>query len=327
MQLQQLRYVIAIAENGSMNAVARSLFVSQSSLSVAVRDLEEELGIKIFNRTSRGISLTSDGVEFMSYARQVIEQVDLLTQHYSGKDSIDHRRLSISSQHYAFVVNAFVDFVTAHDDPRCKYVLRETRTSNIIEDVTSFRSDIGILYLSNHNEHVLRTRFEESSLIFTSLFKAVPHVFVRKNHPLAKKEILEIDDLAPYPRYTFEQGADSSLYYSEEPLATLPHDRNVVVSDRATMTALLSHCDGFLVSTGVRSDEMYSGIISLPVRCDETMNVGYVVHSQRRLSTLARGYISTLYQLILHFAHEGNIVPSRATQKVAEALLARNNSI
>lgn len=311
MQLQQLRYVIAIAESGSMNSVARRLFVSQSSLSVAVRDLEHEMGIRIFNRSSRGITLTSDGVEFLSYARQVVEQADLLENHYR-RESADQMRMAVSTQHYAFAVRAFISFISSHDQGACEFSLRETRTSEIIEDVRTFRSDIGILYLSSYNEHVIRHRLEDSSLVFTSLFRARPHVFVREGHPLAEKGVVTVDDLRDYPRYGFEQGAEGSLYLSEEPLVSIPNARRVTVCDRATMTGLLGHCDGFLVSTGVRSDEMFNGITSVPVDTDEVMNVGYVVHSQRRLSGLARDYVDELERLIVGFGQPEDIVPSKA---------------
>ncbi len=301
MRLQQLRYVIAIAESGSINAVAHAMFVSQSSLSVALRDLEREMGITIFNRSSRGISLTSDGIEFLAYARQVVEQADLLKNRYAHGSDEAQKRFSISSQHYAFVVRAFIEFAHAHDAAGTQFTLRETRTADIIEDVRTFKSDLGIMYLGTQNERALRRRLDESNLAFTSLFRVPPHIFVREEHPLAQKDVVRIADLAPYPRYTFEQGPESSLYFSEEPLSTLAHNRQVIVSDRATMTSLLKDYDGFLVSTGVRSDEMLNGIASIPLDTDEIMNVGYVVHAERKLSALAQDYIARLSALVAEF--------------------------
>ena len=317
MRLQQLRYIIAIAESGSINAAAHSLFVSQSSLSVTVHDLERELGVQIFERSSRGISLTSDGMEFLGYARQVVEQADLLESRYATGGT-PHRRLSVSSQHYAFAVQAFIDFVAEHDVPGCQFTLRETRTANIIDDVRSFRGDLGILYLSTSTERALRRRLDESGLVFTSLFKAKPHVFVREGHPLATRKVVRVRELANFPRYTFEQGSESSLYLSEEPLSTLAHDRQIVASDRATMTSLLKGYDGFLISTGVRSDEMYAGIASIPLETDEIMNVGYVVHGERRLSELAEAYIEKLTERIVGFRDESVLVPSRQALRRAE---------
>ncbi|OFK23566.1 LysR family transcriptional regulator [Olsenella sp. HMSC062G07] len=317
MRLQQLRYIIAIAENGAINAVAHGMFVSQSSLSVAVRDLEQELGIRIFDRSSRGIALTSDGAEFLGYARQVVEQADLLMSRYSRGGS-PQRALSVSSQHYAFAVQAFIDFVSAHESRSCQFTLRETRTASIIDDVRSFRSDLGILYLATSTERALRRRLDESNLVFTSLFRAKPHVFVRDGHPLAARGTVRVKDLAEFPRYTFEQGPESSLYFSEEPLSTLPHDRQIVASDRATMTSLLKGYDGYLISTGVRSDEMYSGITSVPLETDEVMNVGYVVHGQRRPSALAEEYIARLSERIVSFEGSSPIVPSRRLRRVED---------
>ena len=318
MNLQQLRYVIAIAEGGSINSVAKSHYISQSSLSVAMRDLESELGITIFNRSSKGITLTSEGVEFLGYARQVVEQADLLEQRYDRGSARHPKRLAVSSQHYAFAVRALIEFVSERaGDESCEFSLRETRTAEIIRDVTAFRSDIGILYLSGYNEVALRRRLDEASLTFTPLFRARPHVFVREGHPLARLGTVRVADLEPYPRYTFEQGAESSLYFSEEPLSALPHNRQITASDRGTMTSLLTGYDGFLVSTGVMSDEMFSGIVSLPLETDEVMNVGYITHSERRLSGLALDYVGKLERLIVGFGDETCVVPSRATQKAA----------
>ena len=298
MNIQQLRYVIAVAEDGSMSRAAERLFTSQASLSTAIKALEREMGLRIFSRSNRGASLTNDGVEFLSYARQVVEQADLLEQRWlpgSGAGGRAPRRLSVSCQHYAFAVRAFIAFVAKSGADPCEFTLRETRTSEIIEDVSTFRSDVGILYLSSYNEDVMRHRLEERQLAFRQLFSAKPHVFVREGHPLAALgRPLRLRDLARCPRYTFEQGSESSLYLFEEPLSEHPHERRIVASDRATMTGLLLSYDGFLVSTGVRSDEMLEGIVSLPLETEEVMRVGTVVRRDRSLGALALSYLDQL---------------------------------
>ena len=181
MNLQQLRYVIAIAESGSMNSVAKTRFISQSSVSVAVKELEQELGITIFKRSPKGIGVTREGVEFLGYARQVIEQADLLAGRYTDPKNAHQQGLSISSQHYAFVVRAFTNFVRTQHNEFFNFTLRETRTNDIIQDVAHFRADIGILFTSAYNERALRSRFDDNNLKFTSLHKATPHVFVHKD--------------------------------------------------------------------------------------------------------------------------------------------------
>ena len=148
--LQQLRYLIAVAEYGSINAAARELFATQSNLSMAIKDLEQELGVTIFTRSNRGVALTNDGTELLGYARQVIEQADMLERRYAEHGS-SHVRLAVSTQHYAFSVQAFVNVAETCTGDEYDLVLRESTTAEIIEDVRSFRSEIGVLYTDDFN--------------------------------------------------------------------------------------------------------------------------------------------------------------------------------
>lgn len=293
--LQQLRYLIAIASCGSISAAAHNLYVSQSSLSVAVKDVERETGVQIFERSNRGITLTRDGVELLGYARQVVEQADLMDARYARSAKPQQaQRLAISTQHYAFCVETFLEFVDEYEGAGYTFSLHETRTSEIIDDVRDFKSDVGILYLSSFNERVLGRALEDANLAFTSLFTAQPHVFVGAHHPLAKRAQVTVDELVDYPRYSFEQGSANSFYYAEEPLAELPHEKRIIISDRGTLSNLLAHHNGYTVSTGVLSSEMHTGIVAIPLDSKEVMNVGYVVHNERQLSDLARCYIEKL---------------------------------
>ncbi len=215
MTLQQLRYLIAIASHGSISAAAHTLYVSQSSLSVAVRDIERETGVTIFERSNRGITLTSDGVELLGYARQVVEQADLMAQRYSGRGDGGNQaqRLAITSQHYAFVVEAFLELAEEYEEDAYNFSLRETRTAEVIEDVRDFRSDLGVLYLSSFNESVIGHALDDANLSFNLLFSAQPHIFVSASHPLAERTEVTLDDLAAWPRYAFEQGNANSFFW------------------------------------------------------------------------------------------------------------------
>lgn len=297
MTLQQLRYLIAIAESGSINAAARASYVSQSNLSSSMKALEEELGIEVFVRTNRGITLTNEGTELLSYARQVIEQADMLLGHYAPHDTAT-RRLAISTQHYAFSVQAFIDIAESAREEDYEFALRECSTAQIIEDVRDFRSEIGILYLDEDNERVLRRAFEDAGLEFAELFRAHAHVFVGEDHPLAGRDLIEPEDLAGYPRYSFEQGRETSFYYSEEPLSSLPHRRTIRITDRGTLTNLLTSHDGYTLSTGVLSAEMHAGIVSIPLDVGETMRVGYLIHKARKPSDLLERYIERLKAIV-----------------------------
>ncbi|MGI6755577.1 MAG: LysR family transcriptional regulator [Atopobiaceae bacterium] len=297
MTLRQLRYLIAVAERGSINAAAQDLYTTQSNLSTSIHELESELGITIFVRTNRGVTLTAEGTELLGYARQVIEQVDMLETHYhdNGTNAL---RLSVSTQHYAFSVQAFIRLLESCDAQKYDLTMRETSTGQIISDVASFRSEIGILYLDSYNSHVLTKAFEDARLHFEPLFEAPVHVFVGESHPLAKKKLIEPEDLENLPRYSFEQGRENSFYYSEEPLSYLPHARNIRISDRSTLTNLLVHHRGYTLSTGVLTLEMQQGIVSVPLNTTKTMSVGYLIHRERKPSDLLLQYIDELKRCI-----------------------------
>ena len=297
MTLQQLRYLIAIAEYGSINAAAHNLYASQSNLSAAIKELERELGITIFTRSNRGVTLTNDGTELLGYARQVIEQADMLEDRYASGSS-KHARLSISTQHYAFSLQAFMDTIDQFPGDEYDFILRECATGEIIDDVRTFRSEVGILYLDDFNYRVLSKAFADANVTFYHLFDARVHVFLAENHPLASKSILKIEDLEPYPRYSFEQGTVNSFYYAEEPLSYLPHRKNIRISDRGTLTNLLSYYNGYTFSTGVLSGEMHSGITSIPLDDAGTMQVCYIMHAERRPSSLLQSYIANLQKVI-----------------------------
>lgn len=298
MTLQQLRYVIKIVEYGSITEAAKQLYITQPSLSAAIKDLENELGIEIFHRTSKGISLTVDGREFLSYARQVIEQTELLERRYMDKKP-SKQLCTISTQHYAFAVNAFVELLLGLDVDEYEFTLRETRTYEIIEDVRDYRSEIGIIYLSDFNEKVINKLLVENHLTFNLLFEADPHVFISSRHPLAGREAINLDDLEDYPFLAFEQGINNSFYFSEEILSTVPRKKTIHVSDRATLFNLLIGLNGYTICSGVLSSDLNGdNIISVPLLTEEKMRIGWIANEKTHLSQLALDYIEKLKDVI-----------------------------
>ncbi|WP_217598010.1 LysR family transcriptional regulator [Cohnella sp. GbtcB17] len=296
MTLQQLRYIIEVANRGSMNEAAKRLFISQPSLSNAIKDLEEELRITIFERTNKGISLSKAGAEFLGYARQVIEQAELLENRYLGaKPAPQH--FSVSTQHYAFAVNAFVQLVREHGQDEYELALRETKTHEIIQDVKSQRSEIGILYINDFNAKVIKRLLRDANLKFTSLFTAKAHIFVSVNNPLAKHKVVTIDQLDDYPYLHFEQGEYNSFHFAEEILSTLSHKKSIKVNDRATLFNLLIGLNGYTISTGVLSADLNGNeIIPVPLASEETIHVGWISHQNAALSKLAVAYVEALEQ-------------------------------
>ncbi len=303
MTLQQLKYIIKIVECGSITEAAKQLFITQPSLSVAVKELEKEMGIEIFYRTTKGISLSVDGREFLSYARQIIEQAELMEQRYTGKKP-SRQLCSISTQHYAFAVNAFVELLSGLDVDEYEFTLRETRTHEIIEDVKNLRSEIGIIYFSDFNKDVLNKLLKESHLAFHPLFEAEPHVFVSSEHPLAEKTAVTLDELDDFPFLAFEQGEYNSFYFAEEPLSTVPRKKTIHVSDRATLFNLLIGLHGYTICSGVLSRDLNGDhIISVPLITDERMRIGWIANEKSRLSLWARKYIEKLISVIQKYGY------------------------
>jgi DNA-binding transcriptional LysR family regulator len=297
MTLQQLKYVIEVARSRSISKAAQNLFISQPSLSNALKELEKEMGIIIFSRTNKGIVITPEGTEFLGYARQVVEQAELLENRYANTQS-PQQNFSVSAQHYAFAVSAFVRLLEEYDREEYEFTLRETKTYEIINDVKNLRSEIGILYVNEFNKKVIYKFLREGNLIFHELFEAKPHVFISSRNPLVKQEYVTLEDLLPYPYLSFEQGDYNSFYFSEEILSTLSRPKNIRVSDRATLFNLLIGLNGYTISTGVISRELNRDIIAVPLQVDERITVGYITHKHVTNSTLANIYIQYLKESI-----------------------------
>jgi DNA-binding transcriptional LysR family regulator len=298
MTLQQLKYAIEVATWGSINEAAKRLFIAQSSLSTAIKELEEEIKVKIFERTSKGINVSVEGAEFLAYARQILEQAELLENRYlDAKPS--PQCFAVSTQHYAFAVNAFVNLIKKYAMEEYEFALRETKTHEILEDVKNLRSEIGILYRNEFNSKVMNKLLKENNLEFNQLFEASPHVFISAKNPLAKQEKVILEDLEPYPCLSFEQGEFNSFYFSEEILSTLSHKKSIRVSDRATLFNLLIGLNGYTISTGVLSADLNGkNIIALPLSINETITIGWISHRSIRLSLLAKAYVQELDKVI-----------------------------
>ena len=298
MKLQQLRYVVKVAECGSITEASRRLFVSQPSITASIRDLENEMGVHIFERTNKGVIVSEEGETFLGYARQVLDQADLLEGKYKGtSEQVPH--FSVSCQHYSFAVNAFVDVIREFDAARYDFTLREEQTHEIIEDVAHMKSELGILYLSEHNREVIERMLAANELVFEGLFCATPHVFVCADHPLADHASVTLEDLEDYPFLSYEQGSYNSFYYSEELTSTFERRKNIRVRDRATLFNLAMGLNGYTVCSGVISHELNGpGIISILLDVDEYMEIGIITRKNTTLTRYGQAYIDAIRQHI-----------------------------
>lgn len=296
MTVQQLKYLIAVAESGSITEAAKKLYVSQPSLSGAIRGIEEEAGLTVFHRGRAGVALTTEGMEFLGYARQVVQQMELLESRFIDNRP-EKRRFCVSTQHYTFTVNAFVDLIQQFGQERYEFILNETQTHQIIEDVSNRFSDLGIVYLSRGNEDVLRREFARYNLEFHELFCAQPHVFLCRTHPLAQRDSVSLSDLAPYPRLSFVQGNYESSPFAEELFHNEPAEKSIKVSDRAAVVNLMIGLLGYTIASGIFPHYLHGDtIVSVPMLEEETMRIGYLIHRDSGLSELGRMYVEALRQ-------------------------------
>ncbi len=294
MTLQQLKYMIAIADKGSINLAAKALFISQPSLSGAVEKLEEELGITIFLRTNRGIILTPEGNEFLGYARQVADQYQLIEDRYIEKKA-GKKKFSVSLQHYTFAVRAFVETAKAFGVDEYELAIHETKTYEVVENVKNFKSELGILYLNEFNEKVLKKLFHESMLEFHELFPCKIYVYLWKGHPLADKKLITMEDLEEFPCMSFDQGRNNSFYFSEEVLSTYEYKRTIRVEDRATMLNLMIGLNGYTLCSGIICEELNGNDYkAVKLDSDEVMHIGYITRKNAILSPLAVKYIAEM---------------------------------
>ena len=294
MTLQQLRYAITVAETGKITEAANKLYISQPSLTNAIHELEKEMNITIFNRTNKGIIVSKEGEIFLGYARQILELVSILEDRYKRNDG-GKKQFCVSTQHYSFSVNAFVDLIKKYGQDEYDFSLRETQTYEIIEDVAHMRSEIGILFLNDFNETVIKKILKSHELVFHKMFVAKPHVFISRNHPLARKTVITNKELEIYPYLSFEQGEHNSFYFSEEIFSTSERKKNIRVRDRATLFNLLIGLNGYTVCSGV-IDKNLNGkdIIAIPLADESNMRIGYITHKKGILSRLGNTYLEAL---------------------------------
>ena len=296
MTLTQLRYAIAVSDSESMNEAARKLYISQPSLSSSMKDLEKEIGIELFRRTNRGVSVTPEGVEFIGYARQVVEQYRLIESRYISREELKDR-FAVSTQHYSFAVAAFVRLVQEYGMDEYEFAINETKTFEVMTDVRDFQSEMGILYVNDFNRKVLTKLFLEHHLSFHPLFDCSIYVYLWKGHPLAERDEIRIEELAEYPCLSFQQGSNNSFYFAEEVLSTYEYKRLIKANDRATMLNLMRGLNGFTLCSGIISEDLNGNdYCAVKLDSDEMMTIGYIKRKGIALSPLAQKYLEILVE-------------------------------
>lgn len=293
MTLQQLKYALTIADCGSMNEAAKQLFISQPSLSETMKELETEIGLDIFLRSNRGIVMTPEGEEFLGYARQVTEQFGLLQSKYIDKKVKE--KFSVSTQHYTFAVKAFVETVKQIGMEQYEFAVHETTTISVIENVKNFKSEIGVLYENDFNEKVLNKMFKENGLEFVELFSCDTFVYLWSGHPLAKQDVITMEELDEYPCLSFDQGKNNSLYLAEEMKSTYEYRRLIKANDRATLLNLMIGLNAYTLCSGIICEDLNGNDYkAVPLKETEKMRIGYIKRKGAKVSHIGELYIEEL---------------------------------
>ena len=295
MTILQLKYVIAIAGSTSMREAASKMFVSQPALSAAIHELEEELGIKIFERNNKGVSLSEEGREFLAYAKQAVSQYEIIENRYIEKYK-DKKHFSVSTQHYVFAVHAFANTVKRFDNERYVYSIQETKTDEVLMNLKNIKSEIGIISYSKSNQNILKKLFREYQLDFYPLMVRDTYVYLWETHPLAKRKEISLEELKEYPCVNFDQSSDSQFYLAEEALGDYEFDRLIKSNDRATSSELMAKLNGYSIGTGIMTDSitLRDGFVSIKLKEEDPLTIGYIIRKKHKLSDIGKLYIEEL---------------------------------
>ncbi|MBQ6569990.1 MAG: LysR family transcriptional regulator [Clostridia bacterium] len=295
MNINQLKYVLEVAGSSSMREASTKLFVSQPALSSSIRELEEELGILIFERTNKGISLTDEGRDFISYAKKAVGQYEILEDRYLSKDG-GRDRFAVSSQHYSFAIRAFTNVIKSIRPERYDFCIRETKTKEVLDDVAGLKSEVGIVSFSGSNEAVIRKIFRDYQLDFTPLMIRETFVYVWKNHQIAGRDEVSIDEMKGYPCVSFDQSGDGNFYLTEEAMSNYSFDKMIKTDDRATSMEILAELGGYSIGCGMLSgkDAILQGLCSVKLKEEDPITIGYITRKGSILSVYAGKYIEEL---------------------------------
>lgn len=295
MNINQIKYVLKVAESSSMREAATDLYISQPALSASIRELEEELGILIFERSNKGVSVTEEGREFLVYAKKVLGQYEVLEERYLPGNK-DKERFSVSTQHYNFAIKSFTKVIQKYNPEKYIFSIHETRTRKVLENVRDLKSEVGIVSYTDSNRELIQKLLKEYGLEFTPLMQRQTYIYVWKNHKFAKRKTISIEELKDYPCVSFDQSDDSNFYLTEEAMADYEFDKTIKSADRATTMEIIAELGGYSIGSGMLSEEdaILKGLVSIKLKEEDPLTIGYIIRKGSKLSKYGETYIEEL---------------------------------
>ena len=295
MNIDQIKYVLTAAGSASMREAATKLYISQPAISGSIMELENELGIRIFERSNKGIVLTEAGAEFISYAKKVLNQYEILEERYLSADR-EKERFSVSTQHYNFAIRSFSNVVNRFKPDNYVFSIHETKTREVLENVRDFKSEVGVVSYSESSEKVIKKLLKEYKLEFVPLMKKDTYVYVWKGHPFESRTEISLEEMHDYPCVVFDQTDDSNFYLTEEALADYDFTKLIKSDDRATTMELLADLNGYSVGSGMLSedDAVLQGLVAIKLKEEDPLTIGYITGKNRTLSVYGKAYVEEL---------------------------------
>ena len=295
MNMLQLKYVLEVASSSSMREAATNLYVSQPALSQSIRELEDELGILLFDRTNKGVILTEEGREFVNYAKKAASQYEILEERYlaGGKDK---EHFSVSTLHYNFAINAFADVIKMYEPDKYVFTIHETKTREVLDDVRSMKSEVGVVSFSESSEVIIKKLFKEYGLEFTPLMIRETYAYVWEDHELAGLSEISIEELSDYPCVLFDQSSDDNFYLNEEAMADYDFGKLIKSADRATTMELICKLHGYSIGSGMLSgdDAVLKGFVSIKLKEEDPLTIGYITRKGGVMSRYGEEYVNEL---------------------------------
>lgn len=297
MTLKQILYVRAVSKAGSIGKAAEALFISQSSLSESIQNLEREYDMVLFERTSRGISLTRQGEEFLKDTQLLSNIYQDLDDKYKNRKS-DREHFCVSSLHHVSGIDAFEHIVSQPKNQ--KYHLRyfEGNMDQVLQDVETNRSDVGVLFFTSDSRSTIIKACNRRNIFFQHMKYDLLHIYVHKTHPLAGRGSVTLAEIQQHPFISYEECHPSSARFTPTRRQWDPQQQIISVSDRAMAYSVLALGSAYVTGSGyLTQEDCRRSLVTAPITDLGQIEIGYICNPARALSELALEYIEWLKKI------------------------------
>ena len=297
MTLKQILYVRAVSKAGSIGKAAEALFISQSSLSESIQNLEREYDMVLFERTSRGISLTRQGEEFLKDTQLLSNIYQNLDDKYKNRKS-DREHFCVSSLHHVSGIDAFEHIVSQPKNQKYHLGYFEGNMDQVLQDVETNRSDVGVLFFTSDSRSTIIKACNRRNIFFQHMKYDLLHIYVHKTHPLAGRGSVTLAEIQQHPFISYEECHPSSARFTPTRRQWDPQQQIISVSDRAMAYSVLALGSAYVTGSGyLTQEDCRRSLVTAPITDLGQIEIGYICNPARALSELALEYIEWLKKI------------------------------